>query len=476
MNRPRLDLLTTGSVLKQSSRSFLSNFIAFLLVSLFFLAFRIALERGTLLLSSFLEQQTSFHSLFPPNSDSSHPYSGEPPESAARKAGAARRSFVIFTRGGTLDDDFFADESFDAKNGASVFGITADGGYPNVSRFLNRPLLGNAKLEFPQEASEGAEGLSDQKILAGDDLVVAVVGSGSFIMVGDVFDDDDDGSNRTRSAFFERNRPGGIRFYDQHGVLLDQADAAVLIFLIVGMSAAFGWLLLGYLFLHSCSYGVVFFTVLSGHLGKRNSMITSFRVGCRLGINRLTVFILLRWAFREVLTQILSLFFFSSVSDEYTLVRLVMRLKLMPFSVAIPLTKEMAKGGDLSLRIWGFLFAWFLIEALISFAQNLDCWVALTEPRTSVLNAVVRGCRLTSVMWSKAICIKMLELVFCGLGARLVLSGFGGDLFAMFFQSMAQTFFLVAWLVFYFAARSSCVIDSHQWGYRELEDCLEALR
>ena len=73
--------------------------------------------------------------------------------------------------------------------------------------------------------------------------------------------------------------------------------------------------------------------------------------GSRLRSRRLSGFILMRWAVRDGMTQLLGLWLFGEIEDQYSFFKLFVRLKLMPFSVMLPRIRGIRE-GDLWASIY----------------------------------------------------------------------------------------------------------------------------
>ncbi|KAE8711106.1 isocitrate dehydrogenase family protein [Hibiscus syriacus] len=183
-----------------------------------------------------------------------------------------------------------------------------------------------------------------------------------------------------------------------------------------------------------------------------------------MGLKRLTGLILMKWAVRDAVSQLLGLWYFGEIQDHYSFFKLFVRLKMMPFSVVFPWTSGFGK--DIS----GFLFTWFLVDTLVSFAFSLAPWISLEDPRRTGREIIREGCYLLSTMLSEAIQIKCYEAILGGYFATRVLTFIGRELFANVVQAALEVYFMVAWLIFYFVVRCrEANAEGRRYGRRELE-------
>lgn len=268
----------------------------------------------------------------------------------------------------------------------------------------------------------------------------------------------------------ERENFVDLRFFVV-GLELGRRDAAALFFLVSVLSAAYGWVILGFVMTYSWALGIVFVSVVNDLLGRYSSFTDTVWSGSNLGVKRLSGFILMRWAVRDALTQVLGLWFFGEVDDQYSFFKLFLRLKLMPFSVTSPWVSGYEK------EISGFLFAWLLVDTIVSFIFAVDSWVTIVNTRRGGREIVKEGCYLLATMIHQSIQLKCLELILCGAFTRWVLARVCGRSFAVILQSLIEVYFMVAWLIFYFAARcKDANLSGRRFGRRELEGLIEGLR
>ncbi|XP_077225598.1 uncharacterized protein LOC143891221 [Tasmannia lanceolata] len=446
---PPLELRTTAHVIKHSSLSFLSSFYTFLILSLLLFSFKNTVENGTRFLTSFLDKDPSVQTLISRLSSDlprqtlagkSNPqqHSVKSPAGNPRR----RRPFLHLSRVGTLDDDFFS-ENDDFNTDRQISRHRRNGSFVNYGNY--------SKLGFPEKG--------------GEIRVLEIAGSGFLFVTDDLY------SNETGVS--DEDQALDLWFLGL-GLGLDRQDTAALFFLVTFLSAAYGWLILGFLFSYCYVLGVVFFAVVNSQLGKENSIFGTLRAGSRLGIRRVLGFALLRWAVRDALTQFLGLWFFSDLEDQYLLFKLFVHLKVMPFSVA---SLNWGQGSVSGVEVSMFLFVWVLLDSFVALVFAVDCWVAIMDTRRSGQEILKEGCYLISTMSGQAIGIKCLESFICGSVVRWVLTQIGGNVFALFFQSVGEVYFMVVWLMFYFAARcKDAEMEGRTFGERDLEDCINGLR
>ncbi|XP_054800753.1 uncharacterized protein LOC129304929 [Prosopis cineraria] len=465
-DHPRLqNLRTTAQLLRQSASSFTSNLLTFLFLSLLILSFRTFVENGTTYVTSFIDRDPSLKALLSRldlagNSNQQRHRSPDDPSSKGLRR-QRRRPFLHLTRVGTLDDDFF---SGDDDDGRSLFG-------PNRSAPENGT--------FVVLGAFGLKSVFSDHVTDNGIRVSEVVRSGvTFKAEGLSFTDDKDSEDENDSGNEKVDLGNGqdvdkaidLRFF-MKGLELGRRDAATLFFLISFLSAAYGWVILVFLVTYSWVLGIVFITVVKDLLGRYSSIAAVIWDGSRLGLKRLSGFILMRWAVRDALTQLLGLWYFGDIEDQYSFFKLFVRLKLMPFSVMSPWVRGFEK------QISGFLLAWFFVDTFVAFIFSVDAWVAIVDSRRSGREIVKEGCYLISTMLNQGIKIKCLEAICCGSFVRWVLARICGRSFAKMFQSTMEVYFMVAWLLFYFAARCrDADLQGRRFGQRELEGLIEGRR
>ncbi|KAJ7976943.1 Transmembrane protein [Quillaja saponaria] len=463
---PRLhNLRSTAQLFREATSSFSSNPFTFLFLSLLIFSFRTVVENGTLHVTSFIDRDPSLKALLSRldlagNGNRHHLRSTDDPSQAAVRR-HRRRPFLHLTRVGTLDDDFFSGDDDDNR---SLFGSNR-----KVPVNGSSIVLGEFNLK---------SGFSDLVVDNGI-RVSQVVRSGiTFKAEGVTFSDDKDSEDYQEEESKtvgldndqEVDRVVDLQFFVK-GLEFGRRDAAALFFLVSFLSAAYGWVILVFLVTYSWVLGIVFITVVNDLLGRFSSFFGVIWDGSRLGLKRLSGFILMRWAVRDALTQLLGLWYFGEIEDQYSFFKLFVRLKLMPFSILSPWIRGFEK------EISGFLFAWFLIDTFVAFIFSIDAWVAIVDSRRSGREIVKEGCYLISTMFNQAVQIKCLEAIFCGSFVRWVLARICGNFLAKVFQSTVEIYFMVAWLIFYFSARcKDANLQGRRFGQRELEGLIEGQR
>ncbi|KAF8042619.1 hypothetical protein BT93_A1069 [Corymbia citriodora subsp. variegata] len=467
-DHPRLSNLgTTTQILKQAASTFNSNPISFLFLSFLLFSFRTFVENGSFLLTAYIDRDPSLKSLLSrldlagnyPHHHPHHRLHGQQPAHLRRR----HRPFLHLTRVGTLDDDFFSGD--DDPNRSPFSNHRRD--QPNgtlVILSVSRPGSGFSPncvdngLRYPEIVRPGVQFRADDRLFRSDEDV------------GEKKNADGEEQEEEMRSEKEFDRIVDFQFFIR-GLELGRHDAAAFFFLVSFLSAAYGWVILGFLVTYSWVFGSVFVAVVNNVLGRFSSLIGVLWQGSRLGLKRLSGFILMRWAVRDALTQMLGLWYFGEIEDQYSFFKLFVRLKLMPFSVMLPWTRGFEK------EISAFLFVWFLLDTFIAFVFVVDAWIAIVDSRKSGKEIIKEGCYLVLTMWNQAIQLKCLEAIVCGTFVRWALGRVGGKVFASVFQSTMEVFFMVAWLFFYLATRCrDADSNGRRFEIRELETVVQGLR
>jgi hypothetical protein len=255
---------------------------------------------------------------------------------------------------------------------------------------------------------------------------------------------------------------------------LTRRDAAAIINLLALLSSAHVLAILGYIAVHSAALGVVFASVTGQHVQGRQRCF--LLVGAVMGARRLTDFTFLRWATRDAIVQMLCLLFFADVHDQAQLFRLFVVAKLMPFSASVnPWIATAVAGPEFD----GFFIAWAVLDAVVSVLFTVVPWVVVMERdlRPPRRNPVKEGCYLVSLMATDATLLKSWETVVCGSMGRLIMVTFCGKVLGGFLHSVAEVYFMVVWLLFYFAARcKEAQMGGRQFGMEDVAAALDGFR
>ncbi|GMJ12092.1 hypothetical protein like AT2G37035 [Hibiscus trionum] len=431
---------STSQILKQTAVHFTAHPFTFCFLAFLLLSFRSLVESGSFLLTSFIDKDPAFKSLLSRlDHHPSHPHARVHP---ARRH--TRRPFLHLTRVGTLDDNFFSSD--DDHPDRSLFGS-----------FPNRPINGT-----PVILSNFDPKLGFSHYVADNGIVLPEI-----VRYGVKF--------KTTSFEYEKNEgeQQEEKIADFQFVYkgLGRQDAETLFFLVSLLSFSYGWVILGFTTIYSLVLGVLFVTIVNDLIDRFDSVIGAFWDGSKTGLKRLTGFVLMKWAVRDAVTQLLGLWYFGEIEDRYSFFKLFVRLKLMPFSVMSPWIRGFEK------EISGFLSTWFLVDTLVSFAFSLAPWIAIVDSRRTGREIIREGSYLMSRLLRQAIQIKCYEAILGGSFTTWVLTSIGGEHFATVVQAVLEVYFMVAWLIFYFVVRcKEANAEGRRYGRRELEVLIDGLR
>ncbi|KAI5016513.1 hypothetical protein ZWY2020_006364 [Hordeum vulgare] len=425
---PSLDARTGGRVLRRAAAHLLypASLPPLLLAALLLLLFRSALFAGTLRLSSFADRDPALRSLLLRLSPPAQPSPPVPQHHLPR-----RRSPFTSSSSSLSDDDFLVGP-FDPATSA-----------PSSRRNASYHNIFFTSFSTPKPYPVPLSQLLSASV---SPFLLAI-------------------HNETSSPKPASPRGGELRLLD-----LTRRDAAAIINLLALLSSAHVLAILGYITVHSIALGTVFASVAGRHLPERRRGF--FFSGVAMGARRLTGFAFLRWATRDAVVQMLCLWFFADVHDQAQLFRLFVVHQAHAFSAsANPWLAAAISGPELD----GFFIAWALLDAVVSVLFTVVPWVVAMDrdPRPPGRNAVKEGCYLVSLMATDATLIKCWETVVCGSMGRLLMVTFGGKVLGGFLHSFAEVYFMVVWLMFYFAARcKESRLGGRQFG---LEDVAAAL-
>ncbi|KAI8556277.1 hypothetical protein RHMOL_Rhmol05G0240200 [Rhododendron molle] len=442
-----LDLHTATQILQHTCSIFRSHLLKFLALSFLLLTFRSNVENGSHVLNDFIDRDPSLRALISRLNvslkNNNHLHESSAAAVANQRRRQYRRRFLHLTLGGTLDDeedDFFSggeDGEFRARsesNGSSVI----------LGNFDTRVIRTGLSFKLHEKTLQSGE--SKEEYDSKDELK-----------------EEKDADETERVVIFQ---------FLLKDLALRQHEASALFFLGCLLSAAYGYVILGFLVTYSWVIGIVFVVVVNHFLGRTfRSWYLIIWDGSYLGLKRLSGFILMRWAIRDALTQLLGLWYFREIEDQYSFFRIFVRLKLVPFSIMSPWIRGFEN------ETAGFLFAWLLLDTIVEFVFSVDPWVAIVDSRRSGREIVKEGCYLLLTMFKQAVVIKCLEYMLCGSLLRWTLAQYFGKMFTTAFQSIMEVFFMVAWLIFYFSVRSKDANSlGRTFGRRELEGFIQGHR
>ncbi|KAE8692493.1 isocitrate dehydrogenase family protein [Hibiscus syriacus] len=435
-------LRSTSQILRRTAVHFTARPFVFIFLSLLLLSIRSLVESGSFVLNSFIDHDPSFKSLL--TRLDLHPSHPNARFKSTRRH--ARRPFLHLTRLGTLDDDFLSSE--DDLRHRSPF-----------SSFSNRPLNGTPVILSNFDTKSGFSNfVADNGILLPKIVRYGV----KFKTISFDYENNEREHQEERIVDFQ---------FVYKGFELGRHDAAALFFVVSFLSAAYGWVILGFTAIYSLVFGVLFITIVNDLIGRFVSCFGAFWHGSKMGLKRLTGFVLIKWAVRDAVTQLIGLWYFGEIEDHYSFFKLFIRLKLMPFSVMSPWIRGYEK------EISGFLFTWFLVDTLVSFPFSLAAWIAIVDSGRSGREIIKEGCYLMSTLLNQGIQIKCYEAILSGSLARLVLTRMGGEFFATVIQAALEVYFMMAWLIFYFVVKyREANAEGRRYGRRELEALVDGIR
>ncbi|XP_073277305.1 uncharacterized protein [Primulina huaijiensis] len=439
---------TTTQILKQTTSLFYSNLLAFLFLSSLLLTFRSNVHSASHYLYSLIDKDPSLKSLLSridllaPTRTHHH-----------RRRGA----FLHLSRVGTLDDDFFSgDSDFDR----SLFHPSSNKFLPNATLVI----LSDFKPDYGFSNSIIDHGFSYPKI---------------FRPVGVSFKPE----FRKNVSFLEEEEMKfeGSRLDDGNAVVdmdflikgfeLGRRDATSLFFLAGVLSAAYVYVVVAFIVTYTWVNGIIFLKVVDHLLGNSRSFFRTFWYGSNIGLKKLSGFILLKWAVRDAMAQLMGIFFFGEIEDQYVFFKVFLRMKFMPFANVAPwvLGHEWESAG--------FIVTWFFSDLMLGSIFAVDTWVAIVDSRMGGREIVKEGYNMLMALFYPAFVIRWLEAIICGSIGRWLLRRMSGDVFTLIFQSSMEVYFMMAWLVFYFAARHKNDSSAGRtFGRRELDGLLDVGR
>ncbi|VFQ78942.1 unnamed protein product [Cuscuta campestris] len=444
---------TTAQVLKHAASIFFSHFFLFLFLSSLVFIFRSNVDNGAHFLTSVIDRDPSLKSFLSRVDLSAAAAASSAPHQHNIRLHRQRRPFLHLTRVGTLDDDFF---SGDLDLDRSLF-------YPSSKQTPNATslILSNfdPRLGFSHPIVDNGIAIP-QSVRSG--LVSFKPSSEPFGI--------DDNSTILSEGHNDNTVVVDLQFLVK-GLELGRNDVTKLLFLLGLFIAAYSYAVFAFLVTYTWVNGIIFIQVLDNLLGNSKSPFRTLWDGADLGLRRLSGFVLIRWAVRDALAQLLGIWSFGEIDDQYEFLKISIRMKMMPFSDVVPWVK-----GHKEESVC-FTLSWFFVELLVGYVFALDSWVAIVDSRKSGREVVKEGWHLLGTLHKPAMGIKFWESMICGLLTKLVLIEVVGEVYATAFQSVMEVYFMIVWLVFYLAARS---IDASSlrrtFGRREMEGFLERVR
>uniref|UniRef100_A0A7N0RHT3 Uncharacterized protein n=1 Tax=Kalanchoe fedtschenkoi TaxID=63787 RepID=A0A7N0RHT3_KALFE len=291
MADPNLNLRSVADILRQSHSVFTSHLFTFLSLSLLIFLFRTSVETGTHLLTSFLDRDPSLQALLsrlqiPPAHSLHDPALSFHPLNPHRRR-RRNRPFLQLTRLGTLDNDLFADDD-DHHRLSHGFTTAPD---------RNATFLSFGRVSGFSDPVEDDAAVLKQVVRPG---VTFDINGVTFDGGGGSAEVERGNTSSTPTVDAADSEEEGDRSADPYPLFLrsldlGRRDSVALFLLVCFMSAAYGWVILGFLMTYSWVLGIVFVAVVNDLLGKEVSLFGTFFDGCRLGMKRLSSFILLRW-------------------------------------------------------------------------------------------------------------------------------------------------------------------------------------
>lgn len=446
---PPINYQNASQILKKTTRIFVAHPLTFIFLSSIIFIFRFNVENGAQYLISFVESDPSLKS-FISSLDLSGHHHYQQYQQRYQNLRRRRRAFLHLSRVGTLDDDFF---SGDADYDRSLFNPSSKS-QPNGTYLF----LSNFRTNFGLSADSIVDnGVSFSQIIRSGGFAFKSPGESLEAFNDNSLSPDNNGTDDVVDL------PFLIR-----GLELGRHDTAVLVQFLALLSAAYGYVILAFLVTYTWVNGIVFYRVLNYLLGKPKNIFRAVWDGSNLGLRRLSGFVLMKWAVRDSLAQLIGIYFFGDIDDQYMFFKIFMRMKLMPFSDVALWIKGYEKES------LGFVISWFLVEFVVALIFAVVTWVAIVESRKSGREVVREGCRLLAIMLYASLEIKCWEVMACGWLLRYLLSDKMGALSSMVIQSIMEVYFMVAWLLFYLAAKQKRAASiGREIGRQELEGFLE---
>ncbi|XP_073044373.1 uncharacterized protein [Primulina eburnea] len=441
---------TATQILKQTTSLFYSNLIAFLFLSSLLLTFRSNVHSASRYLSSLIDNDPSLKSLLSRLDLSA-------PARTHHRHHRRRGAFLHLSRVGTLDDDFFSgDSDFDR----SLFHPSSNKFLPNATLVI----LSDFEPDYGFSNSNIDHGISYPKIVRPGGVCFKPEFRKNVTFL------EEEERKFEGSGLDDGNAVVDLDFLIK-GFELGRRDATSLFFLAGVLSAAYVYVVLAFIVTYTWVNGIIFLKVVDHLLGNSRSIFRTFWYGSNIGLKRLSGFILMKWAVRDAMAQLMGIYFFGEIEDQYVFFKVFLRMKFMPFANVAPwvIGHEWESAG--------FIVTWFLSDLMFGFIFAVDTWVAIVDSRMGGREIVKEGCSMLMALFYPAFVIRWLEAIICGSIGRWLLRRMCGDVFMLFFQSSMEVYFTMAWLVFYFAARHKDDSSAGRtFGRRELDGLLEVAR
>ncbi|KAL4592049.1 hypothetical protein LXL04_005029 [Taraxacum kok-saghyz] len=440
---------TTIDILKKTTAIFSTsnNLLMFLLLSLFLFCLRANVEMATDFLTSFVDNEPSIKSYIhrihcPPNSTS--------------MITTRRLPFLHLSTVGILDDDYFTG---DYELNRRLFGGSLPKPQINATSFILDsfdPQLGFSNF------------VSDNGIRASETVRSGARMTFRLIEINEKEENIAIDEINSSAPFNESDKTNAdfqslLKRFD-----LVHHEFTALKFLVCAFCSSYWFMIVEFVTIYTTVHGIIYVSVLNDFIDKQTSFAITFSNGLHIGVNRVSAFIAIRCVVRDALTQLLAFWFFLSITDRYSLMKIFLRYKFMPYSNMLPWVK------GFETEIDSFLLSWHVLDVLMSYVIAVSVWIAMADSRRNLREIVKEGCRLLKLMIRPAPYLKYIEGILCGPFVRSVITRSFGVLFAVAFQSLMEVYFMVAWMVYYLSLKSIDADSSGQpFGQRELEYMLK---
>ncbi|KAL7095850.1 hypothetical protein ACP275_10G048400 [Erythranthe tilingii] len=437
---PLIRHTTTTQIFNHAASLFYSHLLTFLFLSFLLLTFHSNVNIAVNYISSLIDTDPSLKSLL------SRIDLSDSPRLHPHHRHRRRRPFLQLSRVGTLDDEFFSGGSdFDR----SLFHPSSRKSTPNATLLILSHF--NSDCDFPKIVKPGVFSFKpefDKKISLSEEDEIKLV----------------------ETSLEDNESVVGLNFL-MKGFELGHPEATSLFFLVGVFSLAYAYAVFAFIFTYTWVSGVIFLKVVDNLLGNYRSFLRTFWKGSNIGLRRLSGFILMKWAVRDALAELLGIYFLGEFEDQHILFKVFLKMKFIPFSNLSP----WMKGHEWESA--GFVAVWLLSDLIVGLIFAVGSCVAIVDSRRGGREIVREGYDMLAALFSPAFTIRFLEALVCGCLGRLMLQKVFGEGFTMFLQSLMEVYFMVAWLIFYFAARQKHGGSlGRSFGRREFEGLLNVAR